>query len=82
VVDSSTEESSTISNSQVAGPNLGMLEAIPVVILLVAGLLVVISLIIIVYARKSKSCKTVNILTDKRDSSYTHIPLVEADGQQ
>jgi hypothetical protein len=24
----------------------------------------------------------VNILTDKRDSSYTHIPLVEADGQQ
>jgi hypothetical protein len=82
VADSSTEESSTISNSQVAGPNLDILVAIPVVILFVAGLIVVISLIIIVYARKSKNCKTVNILTEKRNSSYTHIPLVEADGQQ
>ena len=59
-----------------------MLVAIPIAILFVAGLIVVISLIIIIYTRKSKKCKTVNILTNKKDSSYTHVPLVEADGEQ
>ena len=84
VADLSTEESSTISgNSQVAGPNLSIHLAIPVVIFFVAGLMFVISLIIVVYyARKSKNCKTVNtILTNKKDSSYMHISLVEADGE-
>ena len=84
VADLSTEESSTISgNSQVAGPNLGICVALPVVIFFVAGLVFVISLIITVYyARKSKNCKTVNtILTNKKGSSYTHISLIEADGE-
>ena len=84
MADLSTEESSTISgNSQVAGSNLGIRVAIPVVFFFVAGLMLVISLIVIVYyARKSKNCKTVNIiLTSKKDSSYTHIPLVEADSE-
>ena len=80
VADLSTEEGSTISNSQVAGPNLGMLIAIPITILFVAGFIVVISLIIIIYTRKSKNCKMVNVY--KKDSTYIHIPLVEADGEQ
>ena len=84
VADLSTdhEEGSTISNSQVAGPNLGILMSIPITILFVAGFIVVISLTIILYTRKSKNCKMVNVLTDEKDSTYTHIPLVEADGEQ
>ena len=49
MADLSTEESSTISgNSQVAGPNLSIRVAISVVIFFVAGLMFVISLIIVV----------------------------------
>ena len=83
VADLSTEESSMVSgNSQVAGPNLGIRVAIPIIIFFVAGLILVISLIIIIYyAKKSKNCKTVYMLTNKRDSSYTHIPLVEAESE-
>ena len=83
VADLSTEESTISGNSQVAGPNLGICVAIPVVIFFVVGLMLVVSLIVIIYyARKSKNCKTVNIiLTNKIDSNYTHIPLVGADGE-
>ena len=53
--DLSIEENSTISNPQVAGPNLGICIAIPVVVLFVAGVILITSLIIILYARISIS---------------------------
>ena len=82
VTDLSTEESSIISSPQVAGPNLGIRIAIPVVVLFVVSVIIITFLIIIVYARKSKNCKTVNILTNMNDPNYTYIPLVGADGEK
>lgn len=81
---STVKRNSTISNnSQVAGPNLGVRVALPILIFFVAtGLILMVSLIAIVYARKSKNCKTVNILTDRTNASYTHIPLAEAESDR
>ena len=82
MIDVSTEESSMISSPQVAGPNLGIHIEIPVVVLFVVGVIIITFLIIIVYARKSKNRKTVNILTNKNDLNYTHIPLVGANDEK
>ena len=60
VADFSTEKSSTINGSQVAGPNLGIRVATPIIaIFFVAALILVVYIYIIVYtaAKKSKNCK-------------------------
>ena len=76
----STEKDGTIS-SQVTGPNVGVLIAAPVIAcIFLACLILVVS--IIVYFKKSQRCKTLNIgtiYTNKTNSDYTHIPLVEDD---